>query len=41
LGSFETPAEVEAITLPDFDDPNIDKDEALAGVLGTDTFIHL
>jgi hypothetical protein len=28
-------ADLEAIALPDFDDPNIDKDAAIAGVLGT------
>ena len=28
-------ADLEAIALPDFDDPNIDKDAAIAGILGT------
>ena len=27
-------ADVAALALPEFDDPNIDKDEAIAGVLG-------
>lgn len=26
--------ELEAVALPEFDDPNIDKDEAIVGVLG-------
>lgn len=28
-------ADLEAIALPDFDDPNIDKEAAIAGILGT------
>ncbi|RDB22006.1 Sexual differentiation process protein isp4 [Hypsizygus marmoreus] len=32
-----TVAQVEAIALPQFDDPNIDKDEAIAGVLEDDS----
>ena len=34
--------ELEAIALPEFDDPNIDKDAAIAGVLGESLlyFIH-
>lgn len=29
-----TTEELEALALPDFDDPNIDKDAALQGILG-------
>ena len=32
--SSTTLEELEAVALPEFDDPNIDKDEAIAGVLG-------
>jgi len=34
MSSSTTLEELEAVVLPEFDDPNIDKEEAIAGVLG-------